>query len=385
MARAALEAANPSRADRVFFEARILKAQRRFPEAITAFRQVLQIDPNYINARRELAHTLLQNRDYGPARFHFKELLKIDQNEQMRDGYRGFLNVIDQNQPIGISGYFSVLPSTNVNRGTTNTVFDTTLGKFVIDPNSQAESGVGVQLGFSGYFRHLLSHNSRVSLNWGLSGTRYEDKRYNSAVGNLALSYEQITQSGSWFISPYFRKTRREDNADSDARGFRFGVTQRLNDKNRLGFSFSREYRDYAAQDYQDGIFTSASISLGHQINPSLSVSGGFGFERSDPEAKHLQYDGRKLFARLSKAWEGGLQTSFGLKYGRRDFVGDYPLTSVPRDDEFYKINIGVQHSRIDIHGFTPHLSCSHSGNKSNVAFYDYTATECQATISRNF
>lgn len=384
-ARAALEAENPSQADRVFFEARILKAQRRFPEAIRAFRQVLQIDPNYINARRELAHTLLLNRDYGPARFHFDELLRIDQNDQMRDGYRGFLNVIDQNKPVGFSGYFSILPSTNVNRGTTNTVFDTNLGQFVIDPNSQAESGVGVQLGFSGYFRHLTSPTSRISLNWGVSGTRYEEERYNSAVGNLAVSYEQITQSGSWFVSPYFRKTWREDDADNDAHGLRFGLTHRLNDQNRLGFSFSHEYRDYAVQDYQDGTFASASVSLSHQINPSLSISGGIGFERSAPEAEHLQYDGGKLFAELSKAWEGGLQTSFGIEYGIRDYVGDYPLTSSPRDDDFYKISIGVQHSRIDIQGFTPRLSCSHTVNQSNVAFYDFNATECQATISRNF
>lgn len=147
-ARIVLEAQSPSEADRLFFEGRVLKAQRKFPEAIRVFRQVLQIDPNYINARRELAHTLLLNRDYGPAEYHFDALLQIDQNEQMRDGYRGFLNVIEQNKPVGFSGYFSLLPSTNVNRGTANTVFDTTLGQFVIDPNSQAESGVGVQLDF---------------------------------------------------------------------------------------------------------------------------------------------------------------------------------------------------------------------------------------------
>lgn len=384
-ARVALEIENPSQADRVFFEARILKAQRRFPEAIRTFRQVLQIDPNYINARRELAHTLLLNRDYSPARFHFEELLKLDQNDQMRDGYRGFLNVIDQNKPIGFGGYFSILPSTNVNRGTTNTVFDTNLGQFVIDPNSQAESGVGVQLGVSGYFRHLTSPMSRISLNWGISGTKYEEERYNNAVGNLALLYEQITQSGSWFVSPYLRKTWREDDADNNARGLRVGLTHRLNDQNHLGFSISHEYRDYAVQDYQDGTFTSTSISLNHQINPSLSISGGFGFERSAPEANHLKYHGRKLFAGVSKAWEGGLQTSFGLEYGIRDYVGDYPLTYSPRDDDFYKISIGVQHSRIDIQGFTPRLSCSHTINQSNVVFYDYNATECQATISRNF
>ena len=39
-ARLVLESGNPSQADRVFFVARVLKAQRRLPEAIKAFRQV---------------------------------------------------------------------------------------------------------------------------------------------------------------------------------------------------------------------------------------------------------------------------------------------------------------------------------------------------------
>ena len=384
-ARSALEAQNPSQADRLFFEGRVLKARNRLPEAISTFRRVLQVDPNYINARRELAHTLLLNRDYGPAEYHFDALMQVDQNTQMRDGYRRFLNVIDQNKPMGISGYFSVLPSTNVNRGTTNTVFDTNLGQFVIDPNSQAESGVGVQLGLSGYFRHLTSPKSRIALNWSLSGTKYEEERYNSAVGSIALSYEHITGSGSWFLGPYYRATWREDDADNEAQGLRFGLTHRLGNRKQLSLSLSHEYRDYTVQDYRDGAFSSASISLSHQISPSLSVSAGFGLERSSPEAEHLQYDGRKLFTGFSKSWEGGLQTSLGFAYGVRDFVGDYPLTSSPRADDFYKISIGVQNSRIDIWGFTPRLSCSHTINHSNVAFYDYGATECQATVSRNF
>lgn len=384
-ARAALEAENPTQADKVFFTARVFKAQGRFPEAIRTFRLVLQIDPNYINARRELAHTLLLNRDYGPALFHFEQLLKIDQNNEMRNGYRKFLNVIDQNKPIGMNGHFSILPSTNINRGTTNTVFDTNLGQFVIDPNSQAESGVGVQLGFSGYFRHLTSPTSRISLNWGVSGTRYEEDRYNSTVGNLGVSYEKVTQSGRWLVSPYYRKNWQESSADNETLGLRFALTHRLNDQNSLGFSVSHEHLSYDLQDFQDATFTSASISWNHQINPSVSIRGGFEFESSVPEADHLQYDGSKLLAGLSKTWEGGLQTSVGFEYGVRDFVGDYPLTSVPRDDDYYEINFGVQHSRINIQGFSPHISCSHMINQSNVAFYDFNATECQATISRNF
>ncbi|MEL6629390.1 MAG: porin family protein, partial [Bacteroidota bacterium] len=384
-AQAALEAENPAQTDRIFFDGRVLKAKGQFHKAIGKFRDVLRIDPDYIDARRELAHTLLLNRDYGLAQFHFEELLKVDQNDHMRDGYRKFLAVIDQNKPIGFSAYFSVMPSNNVNRGTTNSIFDTNLGRFVIDPNSQAQSGVGVQLGFSGYLRHLTRPTSRLSVNWGVSVTTYEQERYNSAVGNLAFSYEQITQSGSWLVSPYVRTTWQEDDIDNVAHGFRLGLTRRLTDQNRLGVSLSQEYRDYVVRSFQDGTLSSVSVILSQQLSTSLSINGGFRFERSAPKVEHLQYDGSALFAELSRAWEGGLKTSFGFEYGIRDFVGDYPLTSSPREDDFYKIDAEVHHSHVGIRGFAPRLSCSHTVNHSNVAFYDYEATECQATISRNF
>lgn len=384
-ARTALETENTSQADILFFEALVLKAQGRHVEAIQGFRRVLQVTPNHINARRELAHTLLLNRDYGPSKYHFEALLQVDPNEQMRDAYRHFVNVIHQNQPIGFGGSFSILPSTNVNRGTTNTVFDTTLGQFVIDPSSQANSGVGTQVGFSGYFRHLNNPTNRLALTWGVSGTRYEAKQYNSATANVALSYEKITSFGSWSFSPYYRAVWREDDADYDARGLRFGLAYRLNDTTQLGFTLAHEYQNFTEHNYRDGAVSYASINLSYQLSPSMSISGGMGVEKSSPDAEHLQYESYEVLAGVARSWEGGLQTNLSVNYAQKDFSGVYPLTNFTRSDESYTISFGVQHSRVNIYGFTPHLSCSHTLNKSNIAFGDYTATECRASISRNF
>jgi hypothetical protein len=384
-ARNALNSQRPSDLERIFFEGRILKSQGQLLDAIQVFRRVLQLDPNHINARRELAHTLLLNRDYEPAEHHFTALLDIDHNGGMRDGYRRFLNVIDQNRPIGFGGYFSLLPTTNVNLGTTNTVFDTNLGQFVIDATSQPKSGIGAGFGISGYFRHVIDSKSRVALNWGLSGVRYENKLFNNTVGNVALSFEQVTRSGNWLVSPYYRRLWRQDKADYNALGLKFGHTRRLNDAVQLSFSLGHESRTYPNRSFQNGGLDVGSVGLKHQITSSFSLQAGFEVERSAAEAAHLQYDAYKLFAGLSKSWQGGLHTSLGLEVGQRRYVGVYPLTSSARDDDFYKIRVGVQHSQIDLKGFTPRLSCTHTINMSNVAFFDYNVTECQATISRNF
>lgn len=384
-ARELLEASDPSPADRLFFDARLLKSQAKFTAAIALFRQVLQLEPNRMNARRELAHTLLLNRNFGPAEFHFNQLLRIDENPNMRDGYRRFLAMIRRDKPVGVSGYFSMLPSTNVNRGTTETFFQTTIGEMLIDESSQAKSGFGLVVALSGYARHSLSKIERMAVNWGLSTTRYETENLNNLDGNLTLVYERTIRTGRWFISPYYRKIWRAENASQQHRGLRLGVGSRLTLRDQLDVSLVRERRIYSSQPHLDGPFASVSLNFSRQLNPSRSLQLGIGGDRSSPQSEHLRYVGSKLSFGLKQDWQGGLQTGFGLELGQRDFIGNYPLTDTPRADDFRRLNATLQHTRIEFSGFMPSLSCSHQINRSNIVFYDYKVSECRITISRNF
>ncbi len=384
-----LDSRNLSPADRLFLTGRALKAEGRLPEAIRTFRDVLQIDPNHINARRELAHTLLLNRDFGPAEFHFRELLRIDGNENMRSGYRRFLRIIDENRPVGISGFFSILPSTNVNRGTDNRVIVSSIGgqsaTGTISDESRRKSGTGVSLGLSGYFRAPSSPSSRLSLYWRLSGIRYEDTLFNSTTLNLSLIHEETTRKGGWSAGPYFRRNYVEAGSDSDAHGVRFGMSRNLNDKNQLNFSLSHEYVEYSLRAGSDGPFTRATVSLRHQVKPSVSLVGGVAASRSVPDREANQYFGREVFGDVTRTWRGGLRTTAGFGFGDRRYDGLFPFSTFAREDDYTRVTLSAQHSRIDIRGFTPQVYCSRTENRSNIATSEYGATDCQVIISRNF
>ena len=291
-ARAILEASDPSPADRLFFDARLLKSQAKLTAAIALFRQVLQIEPNRMNARRELAHTLLLNRDFGPAEFHFNQLMRIDEDPKMRDGYCRFLAMIQRNKPYGLSGYFSMLPSTNVNRGTAESIFQTSIGEFVIDESSQATSGFGLVVGFSGYARHSVDGDTRVALNWGLFASRYETESFGYQGADLALVYERAIRTGRWFISPYLRQIWRSENASDLYRGLRLGVGSRLTLRDQLDINLVHEQRSYSSQSHLDGPFSSLSLGLNRQLSPSRSIELGIGGDRSTPQSEHLRYVG---------------------------------------------------------------------------------------------
>jgi len=384
-ARQVLASQPHSRIDQLLMEGRIAKVRERFPEAIALFRKILIIDPNVVQAKRELAHTLLLNKNYGAAQTHTTELLRVDPDPSLRDTYQSFLSTIRHNRPFGLSGTFSILPSSNVNRGTTNTRFDTLLGTFSIDEISRETSGTGLYLGLSGFTQYVASDTRRHTLNLSLSSTRYEKQIYNSASARLSFGTEIATDFGGWYFSPYLRRTWAEVDSDMSTVGLALGALYQLNDTSRARVQISHEYRDYLYSDVQDGQNTLARFSLTHAFSPSLSLSGGMGVEHAKARAAHLQYDALSFFAGVTKDWAGGLQTALQLDIGSRDFVGDFPLTTASRHDTYQQISVNIRKDTIDFNGFTPELSCSYLINRSNVSFYDYDATDCQITIVKRF
>lgn len=159
----------------------------------------------------------------------------------------------------------------------------------------------------------------------------------------------------------------------------------RLTPQDQLDISLVHEQRSYGRQPHLDGPFARLSLSLNRQLSPSRSLQLGIGWDRSSPRSEHLQYAGAKLSLGTKQDRQGGLQIGFGFDLGRRDFLGDYPLTVSPRADEFHSLNASLQHTRLEIAGFRPSLSCSHQINRLNVAFHHYKVAECRITVSRTF
>ena len=385
-ARALFQTQNPTAAEQAFFEGRVLKVQGRLDEAIAAFRQSITLDPSNMAARRELAHTLLLDGQYDTSEYFFETLLDIDPNLAMHDGYRRFLSIIRQNKPFGVNGHFALIPSSNINRGTTNTVFNTDSATFVIDAEAQEDAGVGVQIGVSGFARMSPDDQSRWTLLGSIIGTGYEAEIHNNVVSSVSLSYGRGYENGRWSLGPYLSHTWREDDADQNIIGLQFGINHRLGEQTSLAVIANQEYQQFPNQSYKDGPNTRLAFTLGYQFDPSLAVRGTVKLEVSRPEALHLQFDGYSFGASLSKAWEGGLSATLSLDAGRRDYVGIYPLTSSPRGDDYASVAFSVQNSQFRLmERFTPRLTCSHTVNRSNVAFFDYNTTECQAALTTEF
>lgn len=381
-----LASTNPTAEDLLFFRGRVLKAEGQLDAAIAVFREVIEREPRYINARRELAHTLLLNRSFEASEFHFRELLRSDTDMEQRDGYWRFLDLIDRERPFGVSAQFALLPSTNVNRGSSRSIFDP--GNPDIPPlriTNRSEAGVGVLLGLSGFYRQPFADRFRWSLDWGLHGRKYQNTDYDSVTASLRTGVERRLDRSRWSFGAFTRASLRSDDEDIRVLGLDGSIERSVGPRSSLFLNAIYEDRRYPNLDGSDGPFYSAQLGLSRLIRPDTRLVFGSRLDANRPDTRHLGYDGYAVFGHVFRDWRRGLATETGLEFGARRYRGDFPLTDNRRADDFIRIDTTVHTPRWSIRGFTPTTTCSYTRNFSNVAFFDYDVAECHLSFVRRY
>jgi len=374
----------PTALDEAFLDGLILKANGRLPEALAVFDRILDTDAAYLNARRERAHTLLLDRQYREARQEFLTLLRVDPSGEMGRTYRRFLRQIANERPVSVRAFVSVSPSSNTNRGASGDQFETDIGTFEIDPDSQATPGVVLQFGILGDLRQRIDSGHRLRLGWGVlqvqrdeAVTAFDLANGNLLVLDLDLALEGRMSETRWSIGLFGRDAIDEGDGDYRDRGMQGGIVQGLQPGRlaRAGFRFTD--RRYDVQTFRDGPIHRLDLGLTERLRPGLFVGVDLSLERAAPEAEHLRYDAVGVLSRLTRDWPNGASGEIRLGYTSRQYLGDFPLTTRPRMDEERRVGVAVAVPWFSIAGRVPALSCDYLQHDSSIALYDYEVFEC--------
>lgn len=391
-ARAALAKLPHSQVDELFLEAQILLKQGRPDDAVTIYRALLAALPDLIPVRQLLANALLQQGNYEAARFHFRTLLETDPQKAMHQRYANALRLIQQKIPSGASASFALIPSSNLNRGTENERFNSS--NLIITDSGRRKSGIGGQFTINGFLRYPQEEGSLVTLSASAVATVYSSPEYNSITPTISASYQSTSEIGIWSIEAFLRKSFRRDiptsstsssNFTSTSYGLGFSSRRKLEGPNIFVTSMSLQQVDYDTQPAQTGPIGQASFGLQRQINPTTSLVGGLKLGRGLPESQHLRYRSSAIYLGISKNWTGGWSSYVQTEAGSRWYDTDFPGTTFSRDDGYVSLTGSVLNSTLSWRGFSPRLTCLVQNNRSNITFYDYTATECNVILTRDF
>lgn len=383
-ARALLRSFDAGQLDVLFLEAQIQRAEGKPDEAVKTLRSILAAEPGLILARRTLAQTLIDMRDFEAAEFHLKILNRSDPNPTARDSYRQALARISREQPYGINASFSLVPSSNINRGTYNEEFENEAGQ-VGEITSLAESGVGAQFGLSGYVTSQVSE--RGSLTFSASGlyTKYTKPEFDNSQISMALQYAVNLGQTSWEFGPSFSRNFEANEYDRSTYGFGVSHRRLLDPRTRLTFGLNASQVKYDEVDNLTGPNLNASFTVERQLSPTLALLGGLNLGRSMPKGDNFKNYSAGIRGGVSKTWQGGFSTYVEMQLGARKYDAPFTTGSPKRDDQYLAISANVLNSKLSVQGFAPRLGCSVVFNRSNIEFYDYNVQECRMSLTRGF
>ncbi len=384
-ARAALDAQNATPLDRRFAEALIAQRQGNRPQAIAHLRDILRVRPDLVVPRRLLADLLAQSGQYDAASFQFERLRDIDPNPDNRAGYNRALRRLFAQKPFGFTASGALVPSTNINRGTTTETFETGFGDFVIDEDNLGTTGIGLSLNLGVFRRFELPGGQRFQIDAKTGLIIYDKAQFNQHSFTLRATVSDSKDGKSWSVAPEVSRTYLAGERYYDRLALSLARGWTLNPKTGFTLIGRAEYRDYTTSPTLTGPRYEVEGRLRRLIDARTVVEGSLAFKRGETESDAFKYNGVEVAAKITRAFQNGLQLGVGVGYEWRPYDGDFTGVTFPRRDNIASIDFSIFNDRWTIQGAAPTYSCKLTWAQSNIAFYDYNVQECSVGFTRNF
>ena len=384
-ARQALAVAGGNAADRAFLDALILMRQGRMREAIPILRALLNQSPELIEVRQRLVQALANTGATEAALFHLAELKRRDPNRANLPRYRAFEANLRRSRPWTFSAGVALEPSSNINRGTTNTRFDTAVGSFIIDPASREVTGTGLALFGTVTYAIPAPVPGVLALRAQGSAIFYDDSTFDQASFGLGLSHRRDFGDGALTLALDASRGWYGGARNYDQAGIVALWEQPLSAQSTGSLRFRAREIDYVESAAQSGRFYEFGVGWRRLVTARTRLTATLDLTRGDAEAERFQYDGWRVGAELSHALPSGWRISGSVGYEERPYRGDFPGVPFARDDRLLSFGISALNDRVSFRGATPLLSCQITEARSNIAFYEYTQERCTLGLTRAF
>ena len=214
-----------------------LLAQGKTAKAVLVFGQLAARLPDYPPARdgleRSFAHFGSPRRSAGFLRYALAE------DQTHKAALLHAWQLLDRAHPLRFSASAEIMPSSNIDRASSERYLVTDFGTFLIDKGGAARAGTGLGYGVTlDWFIHPRpGHRFRLRATYAGAWFKTATLRYREPA--LTLQYENLRAPAPWALEAYLRKrdyggSEAESNSDSITRGLRFSKTWRRGPADRI-------------------------------------------------------------------------------------------------------------------------------------------------------
>lgn len=369
-----------------FMDGLIALREGRTKGAIVIFRRILAEDPTFEPARRELTAALARTGQIESAIFHAERLAATTVDERLQNELQSFILAKRSGKPRGIAAYFSIVPSSNANRGSSADTIKVGDLEYDIDESSKANSGIGVAVGVTAWSRWQLSEKWDGTISGSVSGKYYKDPLITdeSTVG-LRVDFGRTGKRGRVIFAPIMEAKWLDDHLFQKRLGLQVSGLYRINPDTEVRGRITGFRQRHPERDYLDGTHIAANFGASHIFSPSLTVSVSVPMVAERTKRPHLDHNDLGLTISAEKGWKGGLTTHFFISHSSNRYEGNFPTLSEPRQDQVNKVGVSVRHGKFSAFGFAPELSYTFTRSSSNVALFQYDSHDLGLAFSRRF
>jgi tetratricopeptide (TPR) repeat protein len=372
------------RAEARFRKGMMLTERKRYTEAATAFRAVLDEKPDAAGVRLELARALAALGDEAAARRAIRQARASGLPLEVALAVDQFANALRSPKALGGSIELALAPDTNANRATSARTLDTVIAPLTLSKDARASSSIGVTVSSQVYGHVRLDDRLAVVPRASALGNFYSRREFEDVSSSALLGLDWrdggtniVTSFGytwRWYAHRLYARTQTVN----------IDLVRALTARSQLTVRTSASRARYAANASQDGALY--DLQIGYERAVSARSGAGLSIVTSRQAARDRGYStlsgGVTSFAWL----EVNHVTVFGSATLRR-LVGDAKLFLFTdrRQDWLFAGSAGATFRQLTIRGFAPFARLSVERNRSSVGIYDYKRLSASFGLSRAF
>ena len=379
----------------LYIEGMIAKQRGHLNLAATKFRAALANDPHLTLVRVELSKVLADLDENDSAKHHLKLLEAETQDPQQLASIRSFMQSLDARHPLTFSGFVSIAPSTNYNQGSSHTtVVSPGLSGIngvspvgTIAPNSQAQSGVGINAGVNVGFTHRLNDDLQAVLAASLSSTFYPSINAVSVSASQSGELRYLIRDGYLGLGGVASESADPINLSLGyiSYGPRVSLSKLLTPRDQLTASAIYEWRNYNTSPTSNGNALIVNGVLTHALDSTANIAFLGGYEHVTQQMAFNSYQDVTLGLGFYKELPSGitLQGQGTARFAGFDDVN--PLQGFTRQDQNLTGSVTVTKRDWNLFGFAPSVNYTYTRNFSNISLFDFDSHNVDFRLTKNF
>ncbi|MDE6481732.1 MAG: surface lipoprotein assembly modifier [Alphaproteobacteria bacterium] len=374
----------------------IAMARGDYSAAISAYRAIVDANPNLPRVRLELARAYFMDGDFQAAQFHF-EFVRATPGlpAAVRENIDRYLTLIRMRKNWSLDFGFGIVPDSNINNaGTENEECINTIFGPLCRPLETRKHGVGLRLNTDGNYYLRLTRRLGIRTTAGVNVLGFQGGDFDDYSLYLATGPRYVFDSGEISLQPVAVARWYAGDFYNYSYGLRLDTNWQIGRRWLLGGGASMHRNQYHTDYINDalrGYDWGVSLQPRYYLNNKSFVLAGLRFGQEDT---HVQAYGNDSLT-YSVGYFGEFRYGFAvlarldltsIKYhAPRYFVIDNAFEQKTRHDTVWSVYVRLSNNKLNWHNLIPAVSYTYTRRDSNVPTSEFDKHRVEIEIMRRF